>query len=81
MNDRTLNFSMEDIISNMDIPNKDKERLYLEVLRQKGTKDCTVIWRNNRIVGFRPNQSMEKISLIIKIDNDGVEIENDKETN
>mgnify|MGYP001772130861 CR=1 FL=1 len=65
--DRTLSVSMEDIISNMDIPNKDKEHLYLDVLRQQGVTDVTVVWSEGKIVGFSPNQPMEQVSLTIKI--------------
>ena len=77
----TIDFSMEAVISNMDIPNKDKERLYLDVLRQKGIADGTVAWLGGRIVGFRPNQPMKRVSLTIKVGEQGIEVDNGKETN
>lgn len=72
---------MEAVISNMDIPNKDKERLYLDVLRQQGVTDGTVVWSEGKIVGFRPNQPMERVSLTIKVGEQGIEVDNGKETN
>lgn len=75
---RTTELSMEELISNMDIPNKDKERLYLDVLKQKSTNG-TVLWRDGRIVGFKPNKPIEKISLTIKVGEQGIEVDNGKE--
>ena len=65
---RTIAFSAEALISNMDSPKWDKEEMYRKALNlgDRGT----VLWEGDRIKGFRPIQSMEYINVTLTISKD-----------
>lgn len=65
---RTITFSAEALISNMDSPKWYKEEMYRKALNlgDKGT----VLWEGDRIKGFRPDQPMEYINVTLTISKD-----------
>lgn len=68
MIDRTIEVSLEDIISNMDITKEQKEELYRHSANLSDSG--TVLWENDRIVGFRPHQAIKCITGTITIGDD-----------
>ena len=65
---RTIAFSTEALISNMDSPKWYKEEMYRKALNlgDRGT----VLWEGNRIEGFRPDRPMEYIEVNLTISKD-----------
>lgn len=65
---RTIAFSTEALISNMDSPKWYKEEMYRKALNlgDRGT----VLWEGNRIKGFRPDRPMEYINVTLTISKD-----------
>lgn len=63
---RTIQIKLEDIISNMQISNEQKEELYLRIIGMTNEQG-SVVWQGNKIVAFKPHQAMERISLTLKI--------------
>ena len=65
---RTITFSAEALISNMDSPKWYKEEMYRKALNlgDRGT----VLWEGDRIKGFRPDQPMEYIEVNLTISKD-----------
>ena len=65
---RTITFSAEALISNMDSPKWYKEEMYRKALNlgDRGT----VLWEGDRIKGFRPDQPMEFINVTLTISNE-----------
>ena len=65
---RTIAFSTEAIISNMDSPKWYKEEMYRKALNlgDRGT----VLWEGDRIKGFRPDRPMEYIEVNLTISKD-----------
>ena len=68
---RTITFSAEALISDMDSPKWYKEEMYRKALNlgDRGT----VLWEGDRIKGFRPIQPMEYIELNLTISKDELE--------
>ena len=65
---RTITFSAEALISDMDSPKWYKEEVYRKALNlgDKGT----VLWEGDRIKGFRPDRPMEYIEINLTISKD-----------
>ena len=65
---RTIAFSAEALISNMDSPKWYKEEMYRKVanLSDRGT----VLWEGDRIKGFSPDRAMEYIEVNLTISKD-----------
>lgn len=65
---RTIAFSTEALISNMDSPKWYKEEMYRKALNlgDRGT----VLWEGDRIKGFRPDRPMEYIEVNLTISKD-----------
>ena len=65
---RTITFSAEALISNMDSPKWYKEEMYRKALNlgDRGT----VLWEGDRIKGFRPDRPMEYIEVNLTISKD-----------
>ena len=65
---RTITFSTEALISDMDSPKWYKEEMYRKALNlgDRGT----VLWEGDRIKGFRPDKPMEYIELNLTISKD-----------
>ena len=65
---RTITFSAEAIISDMDSPKWYKEEMYRKALNlgDRGT----VLWEGDRIKGFRPDRPMEYINVTLTISKD-----------
>ena len=65
---RTIAFSAEALISNMDSPKWYKEETYRKALNlgDRGT----VLWEGDRIKGFRPDRPMEYIEVNLTISKD-----------
>lgn len=65
---RTIAFSTEALISNMDSPKWYKEEMYRKALNlgDRGT----VLWEGDRIKGFRPDRPMEYINVTLTISKD-----------
>lgn len=65
---RTITFSTEALISDMDSPKWYKEEMYRKALNlgDRGT----VLWEGDRIKGFRPDQPMEYIEVNLTISKD-----------
>ena len=65
---RTITFSTEALISDMDSPKWYKEEMYRKALNlgDRGT----VLWEGDRIKGFRPDQPMEYINVTLTISKD-----------
>lgn len=68
---RTITFSAEALISDMDSPKWYKEEMYRKALNlgDKGT----VLWEGDRIKGFRPDQPMEYTNVTLTISKDELE--------
>ena len=68
---RTITFSAEALISDMDSPKWYKEEVYRKALNlgDKGT----VLWEGDRIKGFRPDQPMEYTNVTLTISKDELE--------
>lgn len=68
---RTITFSTEALISDMDSPKWYKEEMYRKALNlgDRGT----VLWEGDRIKGFRPSQPMEYIEVNLTINKDELE--------
>ena len=65
---RTITFSTEALISDMDSPKWYKEEMYRKALNL-GDR-CTVLWEGDRIKGFRPDRPMEYIEVNLNISKD-----------
>ena len=65
---RTITFSTEALISDMDSPKWYKEEMYRKALNlgDRGT----VLWEGERIKGFRPDRPMEYIEINLTISKD-----------
>ena len=65
---RTIAFSTEALISNMDSPKWYKEEMYRKALNlgDRGT----VLWEGDRIKGFSPDRPMEYINVTLTISKD-----------
>ena len=65
---RTITFSTEALISDMDSPKWYKEEMYRKALNlgDRGT----VLWEGDRIKGFRPDRPMEYIEVNLTISKD-----------
>ena len=65
---RTIAFSTEALISDMDSPKWYKEEMYRKALNlgDRGT----VLWEGDRIKGFRPDRPMEYINVTLTISKD-----------
>ena len=65
---RTITFSAEAIISDMDSPKWYKEEMYRKALNlgDRGT----VLWEDDRIKGFSPDRPMEYIEVNLTISKD-----------
>ena len=65
---RTIAFSTETLISDMDSPKWYKEEMYRKALNlgDRGT----VLWEGDRIKGFRPDRPMEYINVTLTISKD-----------
>ena len=65
---RTITFSAEALVSDMDSPKWYKEEMYRKALNlgDRGT----VLWEGDRIKGFRPDKPMEYIELNLTISKD-----------
>ena len=65
---RTIAFSTEALISDMDSPKWYKEEMYRKALNlgDRGT----VLWEGDRIKGFRPDRPMEYIEVNLTISKD-----------
>ena len=65
---RTITFSTEALISDMDSPKWYKEEMYRKALNlgDRGT----VLWEGERIKGFRPDRPMEYIEVNLTISKD-----------
>ena len=68
---RTITFSAEALISDMDSPKWYKEEMYRKALNlgDKGT----VLWEGDRIKGFGPDQPMEYTNVTLTISKDELE--------
>ena len=68
---RTITFSTEALISDMDSPKWYKEEMYRKALNlgDRGT----VLWEGDRIKGFRPDWPMEYIEVNLTISKDELE--------
>lgn len=68
---RTITFSTEVLISDMNSPKWYKEEMYRKVLNlgDRGT----ILWEGDRIKGFRPDQPMEYIKATLTISKDELE--------
>lgn len=74
MTDKSINVSIEEIISNMLISREDKEYLYrnwVEAQTGLSADDYDIVWKNDRIAGTKLHQSMESISITITLNKDG----------
>ena len=65
---RTITFSTEALISDMDSPKWYKEEMYRKALNLSDRG--TVLWEGDRIKGFRPDQPMEYIEVNLTISKD-----------
>lgn len=65
---RTITFSTEALISDMDSPKWYKEEMYRKALNL-GNRG-TVLWEGDRIKGFRPDRPMEYIEVNLTISKD-----------
>ena len=65
---RTITFSTEALISDMDSPKWYKEEMSRKALNlgDRGT----VLWEGDRIKGFRPDRPMEYINVTLTISKD-----------
>ena len=65
---RTITFSTEALISDMNSPKWYKEEMYRKALNlgDRGT----VLWEGDRIKGFRPDRPMEYIEVNLTISKD-----------
>lgn len=65
---RTITFSAEALISDMDSPKWYKEEMYRKALNlgDRGT----VLWEGDRIKGFSPDRPMEYIGVNLTISKD-----------
>ena len=65
---RTIAFSAEALISNMDSPKWYKEEMYRKALNlgDRGT----ILWEGDRIKGFSPDRPMEYIEVNLTISKD-----------
>ena len=64
---RTMTFSTEALISDMDSPKWYKEEMYRKALNLSDRD--TVLWEGDRIKGFRPIQPMEYIEVNLTLSN------------
>ena len=70
---RTIAFSTEALISDMDSPKWYKEEMYRKEMYRKALNlgdKCTVLWEGDRIKGFRPDRPMEYINVTLTISKD-----------
>ena len=65
---RTITFSTEALISDMDSPKWYKEEIYRKALNLSDRD--TVLWEGDRIKGFRPDRPMEYIEVNLTISKD-----------
>lgn len=61
-----ISVSWEDIINNMEAARAQKEDIYMRGSGFYG-KDGAVVWKDDRIVGFRFHLPMECLTMTVKI--------------
>ena len=74
VDDNLIYISLEEVINSLPMSNKEKEICYLEWVHFPKDKG-KVVWEDNKIVGYRPYEACQSISLKIVVDKDKVVIE------
>ena len=70
----TLCISFEDAVNSMKVSKEIKEATYRNYIESTGAKPDSydILWKDDKILGIRPHQSIKVANVVIMINPDGI---------